>query len=453
MRFRVLAGIALFTAAAHAATLNQLLQCGKVGVAGGLGGGTDLVRATVDTRRFPEAVCNDGSPAVFYYARATTDADKNKWVIMLQGGGGCSSGQLCAQRWCSIDTNYGMDKMTSTLTKAAIRGNGILDPRPENHFGTWNRVMIFYCSSDAWSGTKTTTQHAVSGTTAIDYDIHFKGARIIDAVLETLRRQPRGRAAALPGTSARALPDLDSATHVLFSGSSAGGVGVINNVDRIGAKLKATNPTLVYKGLLDASFPPPAEGRDYTHTTVCLSNPQACNYSNVMQFSYATVDQALYGMSVDESCLTWHAAHQPGTEWKCGDSTHIAVHHITTPFFVHQDEQDESIGGSFVEDGYGTAADFGRGVEQALRDLATLNTTAEEGSVRNGGAPLATPGAYGPQCTDHESLKEDSAFFEVKIGGLSYHDVAWNWWTGAQPPVAIRTFTPPGGKVAGCPAD
>lgn len=452
MRIVFSVALVLSAAAAQAASpIGQALSCGKVGVAGGLGAGTDLQRVTVDTKRFPEAVCNDGSAAVFYVGRYTNEADRNKWVIFLQGGGNCGNGQLCAERWCSVDTNYGMDKMTSTLTKASIRGNGILDPRAENHFGSWNRVLIFYCSSDNWSGTATSTQHATSGASAVDYVINFKGARIVDAVLDTLRRTARGRAVASPGTAAHAMPDLDSATHVVFSGSSAGGAGVINNADRVAAKLKATNPPLVFKALMDASFPPVAEGRDYSHTVNCLANPLACSYTNVLQFSYVNVDQALYGAAIDASCLAWHAAHQPGTEWKCGDTTHLIAHHITTPFFVHQDEQDESIGGSYVEDGYGNAANFGTLVEQQLRDLATLNVTAEEGSVRNGGAPLATPGAYGPQCTDHESLSNDAAFFEVKISGLSYHDVLWNWWTGAQPPVAIRPFTPPGGRVAGCP--
>jgi hypothetical protein len=454
LRFVAMLGVAFLAAAAQAASpISQVLSCGKVGTVGGLGAGTDLVRFTIDTKRYPEAVCNDGSPAVFYYGRYTNEADRNKWVIMMQGGGSCTSGQNCAERWCSVNTNYGMDKMTSTLTKAGIRGNGILDPGAHNQFGTWNRVLLFYCSSDLWSGTSSSTQHAVSGASGVDYVIYYKGARIVDAVIETLRRQARGRAAAPPSTTPHALPDLDGATHVIFSGSSAGGIGTIYNADRIGAKLKAANPALVFKALIDAGFPPLSETRDYSHTTACLSNPQACNYSNVQQFSYATVDQGLYGARTDESCLSWHAAHQPGTEWKCGDSTHVVVNHVSTPMFIHMDEQDESIGGSFVEDGYGTSADFGRGVEQGLRDLATLNTTAEEGSVRNGGAPLATPGAYGPQCTDHESLKEDTAFFEVKISGLSYHDVVWNWWTGAQPPVAIRTFTPPGGPVVGCPPD
>ena len=32
----------------------------------------------------------------------------------------------------------------------------------ENRFGTWNRVLIFYCSSDQWSGTKANTVTATS---------------------------------------------------------------------------------------------------------------------------------------------------------------------------------------------------------------------------------------------------------------------------------------------------
>ena len=71
--------------------------------------------------------------------------------------------------------------------------------------------------------------------------------------------------------------------------------------------------------------------------------------------------------------------------------------------------------------------------------------------MRNGTAPLATPGVFGPQCTNHESVTNDSAFFDVRVNGLSFHDTLWNWWSGAQPQVAIRTFTPPGGPVAGCP--
>src|SRR5216110_1451354 len=76
MRFTVLLSVTLIAVSAQAASpIGQALSCGRVGSAGGLGGGTDLQRITVDTTRFREAVCNDGSPAVFYAARYTADAD------------------------------------------------------------------------------------------------------------------------------------------------------------------------------------------------------------------------------------------------------------------------------------------------------------------------------------------------------------------------------------------
>ncbi len=107
MRLAISVAIVFLAAAARAAApIGQALPCGTVGSAGGLGGSTDLQRFTVDTKRFPEAVCNDGSPAVFYIGRYTKDEDRNKWLIFLQGGGSCGNAQACAQRWCSIDTNW-----------------------------------------------------------------------------------------------------------------------------------------------------------------------------------------------------------------------------------------------------------------------------------------------------------------------------------------------------------
>jgi len=453
MRF-VISGVLVFLAAALQAatpTIDKVLPCGKVGSAGGLGAGTDLQRFTVDVRRFPEAVCNDGSPAVFYYGRYTKDEDRNKWVIFLQGGGECTSPEGCVSRWCSIDTNYGMDKMTTTLTKPLIQGNGVLDPRAENRFGSWNRVMIFYCSSDEWHGTKTSAVHASANGVNADFTIHFKGSRIVDAVIATLQRNYPRRAAAPPGTTGNALPDLDNATHVLFAGSSAGGAGVRNNADRLSAALKSKNPSLVFKAAIDADFVPSQEQRDYAHSTACKTDPAQCSYTTSKQKEWTETEQGLWGVRGDESCLSWHAAHEPGTDWRCADGTHVMVHHVTSPMYVREDLQDESLGPKYVDNGFGTMADFGRIVEQQLRDLALLNTTAEEGSVRAGGTPLATPGAFGPQCTDHESFKDDTAFFDVKVNGVSFHDTLWNWYSGGQPQVAIRTFQPPGGAVAGCP--
>jgi hypothetical protein len=97
-------------------------------------------------------------------------------------------GQTCAERWCSIDTNYGLDKMTSSLTRPQIRGVGFMNPDPQNKFGSWNRVLIFYCSPDTWTGTSTKILTAsLQGGAPREYQIYFRGRRIVDAALDTLR--------------------------------------------------------------------------------------------------------------------------------------------------------------------------------------------------------------------------------------------------------------------------
>ncbi|HKR64194.1 MAG TPA: pectin acetylesterase-family hydrolase [Thermoanaerobaculia bacterium] len=434
----------VFTLAAAAAPISSVLPCGATGTVGGLGAGIDLARYTIDTSKFPNAVCNDGTPGVFYYAPATREEDRNKWFIFLQGGGGCRDGQSCAERWCHVNTNYGMDKMTSSLTKPFIRGNGFLDPRPDNHFGSWNRVLIFYCSSDAWRGTKSGEHSATAGSTTVTFTLQFRGSQIIDAVLDTLRNDVRGSRRhavrhSVETDAVPAWPDLDSATHVLFAGSSAGGVGARSNADRVGAKLRATNPNLVdYRALFDASQSPESEKRDFTRTTYCAKDPRGCSYASF----FAAEDEHgtdTFGARRDESCLAWHAANKPGTEWYCEDIGHVTLYHVTSPFFIHQDLQDPQVGGEYVDANFGTMTDYGAKLDAELHALPV----PEEPRA-------ATPGIFAPQCTDHESVTNDTATFDVRVGGLSYYDTVWNWWTGAQPQQVIRPFTQPG-KAPGCP--
>ena len=68
--------LALASSARAASLLPQAFSCGTEGVAGGLGGGDDLTKYVVDTARYPNALCNDGTPAVFYYH----DAVWNWWT-------------------------------------------------------------------------------------------------------------------------------------------------------------------------------------------------------------------------------------------------------------------------------------------------------------------------------------------------------------------------------------
>lgn len=448
---RVVFAVALCLVAGAARAANpipQVFTCQKEGTVGGLGAGVDLTRYTIDVTRFPEAVCNDGTPAIFYYAKSTKSEDRNKWIIFLQGGGTCVDGQSCAERWCSIDTKYGYDKMTSSLAKPSIRGAGFMNPTPQNYFGSWNRVLVFYCSSDAWTGTNSlTTQANLNNSGTRDYQIHFKGARIVDAVLDTLRNvAPTSRRrivkhGIVSDADTTPWPDLDDADAVLFAGSSAGCAGARMSLDRVSAKLRATNSDLDIAGIFDACYGTLGENLDYTKSTYCASDPvRGCRYDTFTQSVQLTLHTAFYGSHEDDSCTQWHTAHAPGTEWRCADGEHVELNHLSAPFFIHQDLQDTQIGGDWVEAGFGTPSDYANRVESELRNLQV----PEE--------PRGGPsGAFAPQCTDHESFTNDETVFNVKLAGISYHDAVRNWWTHTGPQQVIRPFTGTPGPAPECP--
>jgi len=67
--------------AAQAPLLDTALTCGRGGEVGGPRPGLDLYRLAVDPAAFPDALCNDGTQAVFYVRRAcpTLPEVQNYW--------------------------------------------------------------------------------------------------------------------------------------------------------------------------------------------------------------------------------------------------------------------------------------------------------------------------------------------------------------------------------------
>ncbi len=274
-------------------------------------------------------------------------------------------------------------------------------------------MLIHYCSSDSWAGTNTaTTQASLDGGAPREYSIHFKGSYIVDAVLETL-----GHAVERPW------PDLDTATHVILAGSSAGAGGVRNNADRVGAKLRAANPALQdYRAVVDAM-------------NVLKQSDLGYDFEADMKRAWYETEVAFRAARGDASCVTSH----PGEEWRCAEGHHVLMHHVTTPFFVRADLQDQLVAGNFVEAGFGTYSDYGAKLESELRNLPL----PEE--ARGG-----VPGVFAPQCRHHEALTDNQPVFQVRVDGINFHDLVWNWWRGAQPQQAIRQFTSPG-SAPDCP--
>jgi len=259
------------------------------------------------------------------------------------------------------------------------------------------------------------------------------------------------------------LPDIDKAELVLFTGSSAGGNGVKNNVDRVGELLRQSNKQcngahcpLVYLGVIDANYPPSFHSINLLQATFCTESPFVCTYDDLYVNTWNLLNVATYGARGDESCVKWHQQHQPGTEWQCADPQHVVHNHLTTPLFIRMDLQDSNIGGHFLDKNLATAAQFGQLTHDQLSAVVNLDSFAEEGSVRGGGPRLRAPGVFGPQCTDHYGLSISKVFFGVKITDsgkqYSFHDVLWNWVQGAAPQQIIRPFAG-AGPAPDCPTN
>src|SRR4051812_27905228 len=56
-----------------------------------------LTRYVISVPGMPTALCNDGPPPVFYYEPGI-DPDRNKWLIVFQDGGSCTTDTACAAR-------------------------------------------------------------------------------------------------------------------------------------------------------------------------------------------------------------------------------------------------------------------------------------------------------------------------------------------------------------------
>lgn len=251
-----------------------------------------MKKYTVKNATTREAVCNDGSPATFYY-RKGTGSGTDKWVVFMEGGGFCLSEQDCAARW---KTQHGL--MTSSGDPDEVRKDGLLsgDPSQNPDFYNWNQVMLMYCSSDRWSGD---SQQAL---TMDGKPIVFKGSKIVQAVFEDLQ-------------DAQVVPtSITNASSILVAGSSAGAKGAANNIDRVASWF----PKIDVRGLIDCGYD--------------LDYPA---YAPISTVDYAHLYPM--NMQMDASCA---AAHTDDTG-AC--FTHSVLYpYLSTPVFTYLDLTDPS---------------------------------------------------------------------------------------------------------------
>lgn len=196
---------------------------------------TDFVK--FDPDQYPDAMCNDGSPAGYDVQRPVEGS--SDWVIYLNGGGYCSDDLACRARWRSLSQYMSSNSWIpfDFSSQGIVSSNGI--------FSQLNRVNLRYCSSDLWTGSHVgifDAQNPPPSRTAIPVsNWHFRGTAITEAAFDDLFRF-----------------GLGDAQTVLIVGASAGGFGVMSNMDRYAADLQARIPGVAVRGIADAGWLYPA---------------------------------------------------------------------------------------------------------------------------------------------------------------------------------------------------
>jgi hypothetical protein len=341
----------------------------------GDGSGTPGVKHEVKDASKRGAVCNDGSPAAFYL-RPGRDPDRGKWILFFQGGAGCATDSDCSTRW-KEEHNL----MTSTGLPTRRQEPGLFsDDETENpDFARFTVVVIHYCSSDVYAGD---TERRVDGRM-----LQFRGHRIVDAVVEDLQDR-----------SVVGSPTLREATEVIVAGTSAGGMGAHNNIDRLAARLSWAR----VKGIFDSSWAPEMTPFGPGTLQVRPDVPAAMDYWNAQ---------------VDESCL----AANPGQKGRCLSEPFLFPY-LATPVFVYADQRDPVHLGTLGITGRPSSPqqqefvdEYGRLVRESLAKV---------------------PAAFSPSLGVHTSLGTER-FHSAVIDGTTLADAIGRWYFGRPGPLNL----------------
>lgn len=435
---------------ATAPTINDV-ECGTL-PPDGPGTVAEFQKHVLDPAIFPDALCNDGKPAALYFRPYNGAANRNKWMLNLHGGGQCIGGEACIARWCNCSnttecpftqapTNFTRINMTNAgpAQKSAdgvfLRGGTGAQTNP---YGDYNQVEFKYCSSDSWQGSARDVLldalHPKTGE-PVEFTAHFLGARILDGDLATLRQDGVPALVYTVGGGSTAMPDLDEATEIIVTGDSAGGAGVIANLDYMADTLRATNVdggALEVYGLIDAVVGPAWSALDFS----TFQEPTVRSYDSFLSLM-ATIGSAAAARR-DTSCLAYHS----GDPRPCDDDSHVVRHHVTTPFFVRMALRDKLISDGYIDtmvrnaDGTPmTVASFALTLHAELTQFASMLATpgAEEKS-----SMTVAPGVFAPGCVKHDTIHSTIDTYQTTItppNGTPQRlfQVFENWRNGATP--------------------
>ncbi len=197
-------------------------------------GRAEVVKPAARREAWAKARCNDGTP----FAYEIRPGASRTWVINLSGGFFCEDARaLCSERRPRLVTTLPEVDGSSSGTKR--QGVFSTDRGVNPTFADATHVDAHYCSSDLWLGRSTERQPTTGDP---ERGWYFSGRENVRVLFEALRE----------------LHGLDDARdRVLLLGTSAGGAGVVGNLDQVRAALPTAAADGRLKVVLDGSWVPP----------------------------------------------------------------------------------------------------------------------------------------------------------------------------------------------------
>ena len=134
------------------------------------------------------AVCLDGSPPG-YYSRAGVGPDRSKFLLVIQGGGWCTSsaGTEGAKEACSsrAATSLGSSKSWASHIPEDVHGMTSGNCTVNPAFCNWTVAYIYYCDGASFTGDNAAPVPVPGGKVS---PIFFRGRRVLDANIDSLLR-------------------------------------------------------------------------------------------------------------------------------------------------------------------------------------------------------------------------------------------------------------------------
>lgn len=396
--------------------------------AAGLSGERRLTaeKMELDLERYPRARCLDGTPGAYYVNLAMSKmrrgegrdakgapsvlgdderdergykgyATERTWIIMLQGGGECVAAPGCAER---AGTARGSSEL---LPDEIVYDRGIQavasdDVRKSLPFSNANMVTVAYCSGDLYTGRAQEADAA---------GMWHSGSYIVEAVLQELIRAY----------------GMTNADVILLAGRSAGGIGLVAQVDAWADLIRERLPVEAKSSvkIIGAPF----AGFHFFHNETMFIDraddakektggasrrgDDSLNYIPWDEDSFKRyVEYWRAQDSLPEACVMSHA----GEEWRCIVAQH-SLKTIRTPLFFSQALTDSVV--MRLHDNFGGDLTKRKQIKFATKWSKTM---------RRALAPILkhpSAGLFAAQCYMHTD------FDDVSIDGVSHQMALAEW--------------------------